>query len=307
MNVSTRQLRAFMALVAANNFTRAAAASHLSQPAFSALIRQLEEVLGVKLFDRTTRNVALTAEGQAFQLSAQRVLDEVDAALAGMQDRVARRRGRVAVALLPSLAADWLPAVLAGFCAENPGLEVQVQDVLSEPCIDRVRSGQADLALAATRADTPELRAELFCSDDFHLVCPVGHPLALAADVRPKDLAAWPFVHLSRTSSVRPYIDAAIHPLALNSVLEVDQLATVSGMVRAGLGVSVVPALTLYQFRTPGLVTRPLRWPGLRRRIYLVRRRDRSLSLAAQAFYDWVMARRPPSAVPTRARQARRA
>lgn len=306
MNISTRQLRAFMALVQAENFTRAAAASHLSQPAFSALIRQLEDMLGVKLFDRTTRHVALTAEGLAFQLSAQRVLEEVDAALAGMQDHAARRRGRVAVALLPSLAADWLPTVLAGFCAEHPGIEIQVADVLSEPCIDRVRSGQADFALAATRADTPELRAELFCSDHFHLVCRADHPLATATELRPKDLAAWPFVHLSRTSSVRQYLDAATHPLALSSVLEVDQLATVSGMVHAGLGISVVPALTLYQFRVPGLVIRPLHWPGLLRRIYLVRRRDRSLSVAAQGFYDWVMARRPESAAPARPKAAKR-
>lgn len=301
MNVTTRQLRAFMALASACHFTRAATACHLSQPAFSALIRQLEDTLGARLFDRNTRHVALTAEGEAFHVAAQRVLDEVDAALAGMQDRAARRRGRVSIALLPSLAADWLPVVLAGFRAACPGIEIQVADVLSEPCIDRVRSGQADFALAATRADTPELRAELFCSDGFHLVCPVGHPLARLADPRPKDVARWPFVHLSRTSSVRQYIDAATHPQPLASVLEVDQLATVSGMVRAGLGISIVPALALYQFRAPELAIRPVHWPGLTRRIYLVRRRDRSLSAAAQGLYDWVMARRPASAVAPRA------
>ena len=305
MNISTRQLRAFLSLASERSFTRAAVASHLSQPAFSALIKQLEDGLGLRLFDRSTRHVALTADGAAFETAAQRVLAEVDSALAGVRDRAALHLGRVSIALLPSLAADWLPGVLAGFRAEHPGVELQVADVLSEPCLDRVRNGQADFALAATRADTPELRAELFCSDDFHLVCPVGHPLAQLADPRPKDLAAWPFLHLSRTSSVRQYIDAATHPLPLPAVLEVEQLATVAGMVRAGLGVSVVPALTLYQFRQPGLATVPLRWPGLKRRIYLVRRRERSLSAAAQAFYDWVMARRPDTTPAGRARPAR--
>ncbi len=299
MNISTRQLRAFMALAAERNFTRAAAASHLSQPAFSALIRQLEESLGVRLFERSTRRVELSAEGEEFELAARRVLAEFDAALSGMRERAARERGRVSIALLPSLAADWLPAVLAGFRAEYPGIELEVADVLSEPCIERVRSGRADFALAATRAQTPELRAELFCSDDFHLVCPAGHPLAKQRDPRPRDLAPWPFIHLSRTSSVRQYIDAATHPQPLPSVLEVDQLATVAGMVRAGLGISVVPALTLYQFRSPELAIRPVRWPGLTRRIYLVRRRDRGLSAAAQGFYDWVMARRPAPPRPT--------
>ncbi|HSW06607.1 LysR family transcriptional regulator [Aquabacterium sp.] len=301
MNVSTRQLRAFMSLAAERNFTRAAAASHLSQPAFSALIRQLEEAMGVRLFDRSTRHVALTVEGAEFEIAAQRVLAEFDAALSGMRERAERLRGRVSIALLPSLAADWLPGVLAGFRTAHPGIEMQVADVLSEPCIERVRSGLADFALAATRADTPELRAELFCSDDFHLVCPADHPLAKVRNPRPKDLAAWPFVHLSRTSSVRQYIDAATHPQTFPAVLEVDQLATVSGMVRAGLGISVVPALTLYQFRSPELVIRPIRWTGLTRRIYLVRRRDRGLSIAAQGFYEWVMARRPRE-TPSRAR-----
>ncbi|WP_298835713.1 LysR family transcriptional regulator [uncultured Piscinibacter sp.] len=296
MNISTRQLRAFMALAAERNFTRAAAACHLSQPAFSALIRQLEESLGVRLFERSTRHVELSPEGDEFDRSARRVLAEFEAALSGMRERAARERGRVSIALLPSLAADWLPRVLAAFHAEYPGIELEVADVLSEPCIELVRSGRADFALAATRAETPELRAELFCSDDFHLVCPATHALATQRDPRPRDLAPWPFIHLSRTSSVRQYIDAATHPQRLPAVLEVDQLATVAGMVRAGLGISVVPALTLYQFRAPDLVTRPLRWPGLTRRIYLVRRRDRGMSVAAQGFYDWVMARRPEPA-----------
>lgn len=302
MNLSTRQLRAFMALAAERNFTRAAATCHLSQPAFSALIRQLEESLDVRLFERSTRRVELSAEGEEFERSARRVLAEFDAAVAGMRERAARERGRVSIALLPSLAADWLPRVLAGFHAEHPGIELEVADVLSEPCIELVRSGRADFALAATRADTPELRAEPFCSDDFHLVCPAGHPLAKQRELRPRDLSPWPFIHLSRTSSVRQYIDAATHPQPLPSVLEVEQLATVAGMVRAGLGVSVVPALTLYQFRSPELVVRAIRWPGLTRRIYLVRRRDRGLSAAAQGFYEWVMARRPAGGL--RARKA---
>jgi DNA-binding transcriptional LysR family regulator len=298
LNVSTRQLRAFIALAEQRNFTRAAVQSHLSQPAFSALIRQLEEAVGLRLFDRSTRSVELTVEGREFEASARRVLDEFDNALSGVRDHAARRRGRVSVALLPSLAAGWLPQVLAGFRAEYPGIELQVADVLSEPCIELVRSGEADFVLAATRAETPELRAEPFCSDDFHLVCPADHPLAQLKEVRPRDVAPYPFIHLSRTSSVRQYLDAATQPQMMNTVLEVDQLATVMGMVRAGLGISIVPWLTLFHFQVPGLVTRRLSWPGLVRHLYLVRRRDRGLSVAAQGFYEWVMARRPEGAKP---------
>ena len=293
MNISTRQLRGFLALAEERSFTRAAARTHLSQPAFSALIRSLEDTLGLSLFQRSTRHVEPTIEGLEFEVSARRVLAEFEAATLGVRDQVARRRGRVSIALLPSLAAGWLPQVLAGFCAEYPGIELQVRDVLSESCIEAVRAGRADLALAATRADTPELRAELFCSDSFHLVCPTHHPLSTASAVRPRDVAAHPFVHLSRTSSVRQYLDAALHPLQMRTLMEVDQLATVMGMVRAGLGISIVPSLTLFHFQQPEINTRPLPWPGLTRHIYLVRRRDRSLSLAAQSLHDWILPRRP--------------
>ena len=304
-HVSTRQLQAFVALAEQRSFTRAAAQCHLSQPAFSALIGQLETQLGLRLFDRSTRHVEPTAAGQAFEVSARRVLDEFDAALNGVSDQLARRSGRVSIALLPSLAAGWLPGILRDYRAQYPGVEIEVADVLSEPCVEHVRSGHADFALAAIRADTPELRAEPFCSDNFHLVCPVGHPLAALRDVRPRDVAAYPFVHMARNSSVRQYLDAALHPLQMQTLMEVDQLATAMGMVRAGLGVSMMPALTLFHFAQPGLVTRPLPWPGLKRSIYLVRRRERSLSLAAQSLYERVMARPPqvPAHAPVRRRR----
>ena len=304
-NVSTRQLQAFIALAEQRSFTRAAALCHLSQPAFSALIGQLEETLGIRLFDRSTRHVAPTTEGQAFESSARRVLAEFDAALTGVNDQLARRRGRVSIALLPSLAAGWLPQVLQAYRARHPGIEIEVADVLSEPCVERVKNGEADFALAAIRADTPELRAEPFCSDSFHLVCPEGHPLATQAEVKPRDVAAYPFIHMARTSSVRQYLDAAVHPLQMQTLMEVDQLATAMGMVRAGLGISLMPALTLFHFAQPGLVTRPLAWPGLVRRIYLVRRRDRSLSLAAQSLYDLVVAE-PPQMVEGRPGRGRK-
>ena len=293
-HLSTRQLDAFLALAEQRNFTRAAAQCHLSQPAFSALIRALEEDLGLRLFDRSTRHVDLTGEGQNFLESARRIRAEITTALAAMRDAATLQRGRVAVALLPSLAAGWLPGVLAAYRAAYPGIEIDIADVLSEPCIERVASGKADFALAAIRADTPELQAEPFCSDDFHLVCRADHPLARRKKaIAPADLAAWPFIHLARNSSVRQYLEAAFHPEAMHTLMEVEQLATVMGMVRAGLGISVVPALTLFHFDQPGLVTRPLALPGLLRQIYLVRRRDRSLSVAAQALYALVMSQRP--------------
>lgn len=293
--LSSRQLEAFLTLARLRSFTRAASACHLSQPAFSALIRGLEQAVGVRLFERSTRHVALTVEGQLFELSAEPLLAQMQQALVALRDHAQLRRGKVSLALLPSLAAGWLPGVLAEFRSAHSGIEIEVADVLSESCLARVREGQADFAIAAVRADTLELRAEPLASDCFYLVCPSDHALLRQTRLAARDLLPHPFIHLARHSSVRQLLDAAVHPLQLRTLMEVEQLATVMGMVRAGLGLSVVPGFSLFHFAQPGLATRELRWKGLRRQLYLVRRRDRELSTAAQAFYELVKRRRPVS------------
>ena len=296
-DLSTRQLRAFTALADQRNFTRAAHACHLSQPAFSALIRTLEDALGARLFDRDTRSVQLSAEGRRFEPAARQLLADTASAVADLQDHVERRKGRVHLAALPSLAAGWLPALFAEFRRDWPGIELTLSDSLSDPCIDLVRSGKADFALAAGGHGVAGLSARLLMTDRFHLVCPRGHPLATEKDLNLRKLAQHPFIHLARNTSVRQALDAALHPAPSNAVLEVEQLATVMGMVEAGLGISIVPALTLFQFRRETLVTRPLKTPGLKRGIYLVQRQGVGLSVAAQTLRELVV-RRMANATP---------
>lgn len=293
LNVSTRQVKAFLALAEQKNFTRAANQCHLSQSAFSTLIRTLEDAISIRLFDRDTRKVELTPEGRLFLVGASRLLEDFRSALSDLGEHAARRRGRVALAALPSLAAGWLPGVLAEFRARYPGIELDVADELSETCVERVRSGRADFALAAVRASAPELRTDPFCSDRFHLVCRADHPLATRRKLTLAELAGEPFIHLARSSSVRQHIEAAIRPAQMNRVMELEQLSTVAGMVRAGLGITVVPSLTLFHFQHPDLATRPLNAPGLKREIFVIRWKDRSLSSAAQVLLEFLVARKP--------------
>ena len=293
LNVSTRQVRAFVAVAQHKNFTRAAQQCHLSQSAFSTLIRTLEEAIGLRLLDRDTRKVELTPEGALFLEGATRLLEDFRSSLENLGEHAARRRGRVAIAALPSLAAGWLPPVLAQFRDLYPGIDVDVADELSEGCVERVRSGRADFSLAAIRATAPELRTDPFCSDRFHLVCRADHPLAKRRQLKLADLAGEPFIHLARSSSVRQHIEAAMRPAQMNRVMELEQLSTVAGMVRAGLGITVVPSLTLFHFAHADLASRPLHAAGLERRIFVVRRSDRSLSSAAGALLEFVQSRKP--------------
>lgn len=133
--------------------------------------------------------------------------------------------------------------------------------------------------------------------DRFHLVCRADHPLATRRRVGLADLAGYPFVLQARTSSVRQHIEAAVWPNKLNSVMELEQLSTVAGMTRAGIGITVVPMLTLFHFKHPELVTRPIQGQDWERQIFLIRSRDRTLSIAAQALSEFLLARRPKTDV----------
>ncbi|MCS6943822.1 MAG: LysR family transcriptional regulator [Sutterellaceae bacterium] len=293
INLSTRELRVFLALADTRNFTRAAQRCHLSQSAFSARVRAIEVTLGARLFDRDTRHVELTPAGRLLEAAARRLLAEFDELVEDFRAHAMRRKGRVALAALPSLAAGWLPPVLAEFRAAHPGIDLYLADRLSETCIALVRDGRVDLALASTDPNAPDLIAEELARDDFRLVCRRDHPLASKRTLTLRDAAAYPFIHLERSSSVRQHLEAALHPLQMRSVLEVEHLATVAGMVVAGLGISIVPSLTLFHFRHPEIAVRRFSHAALQRSIYLVRRRHASLSAAAEALYKLLQARRP--------------
>jgi DNA-binding transcriptional LysR family regulator len=292
MNLSARHLRAFVALAEEKHFTRAAQRCHLTQPAFSALIRAIEEGTGMRLFDRTTRHVELTAEGRVLDASARRLLADFDLVMEDLRDHAARRRGRVALAALPSLAAGWLPAILAEFHRSYPGVALTLRDALLDPCLDMVRDGEVDFAVASRRADMSELDSEFLHADRFHLVCRDDHPLAAQPAATLAQIVKWPLIQLARNSSVRQHLDAALGRRRLRPLVEVEHLATVTGLVAAGLGVSIVPAMTLFHFRRPGLAIRPLAGKAPTRSLYLVRRSGRSLPLAAQTLYDTLLRQR---------------
>jgi DNA-binding transcriptional LysR family regulator len=258
-NLSVKHLRAFVALATHRNFTRAAQACHLSQSAFSALIQTLEEQAGCRLFERTTRHVDLSTDGRRFEEMARRLLGDFEAAFDDLRDHAERRKGRVAIAALPSLAGGDLPPLLANFHQQYPGIALELHDQLADGCIELVRRGQADFALAPAPAQDADLRVEALVRDSFHLACPADHPLAgKRRYASPGRTAIHPAVaHQQREAA--PGCSTA--SAQAERVMEVEHLATVAALVEAGLGVSVVPALALFQFRREGWPSGPCRCP----------------------------------------------
>ena len=288
-NISTRLLHAFVALHDLKNFTRAAERCHTSQSAFSVMIQKLESAVGTKLFERDTRKVTLTPEGELFAEVARSLISEIETAFDDMSDYVARRRGRVSIAALPSLAAKGLPAVIAEYQALYAGVTVTLHDALSDQCLSLLRQGKVDLVLTAPGANFQEFESRTLCSDPFYVVCRRDHPLAKKRSVHIHDLAAHKIIHLAKSSSVRQYVDILLRDVtAVHSGFEVEHLATVAGLVEQGLGISLVPALTLFQFRDLNLVAIPLQTQDLVRPILIVKRKDQALSIAAQAMLELI-------------------
>jgi LysR family carnitine catabolism transcriptional activator len=286
-NISTRLLYAFVALDELKHFTRAAERCHTSQSAFSVMIQKLESTVGTKLFERDTRNVTLTPEGELFAEVARSLILEIESAFDDMSDYVARRRGRVAIAALPSLAANGLPAVIAEYKRLYPGVTVTLHDALSDQCLSLLRQKKVDLVLTAPGANMLEFDTQTLCSDPFYVVCRCDHPLAKKRLVRAHDLARHEIIHLAKSSSVRQHVDILLRDVpTVHSGFEVEHLATVAGLVEQGLGISVVPELTLFQFRQLELVAIPLEAQDFMRPILIVKRKDQTLSIAMQAMLE---------------------
>ncbi|WP_454688726.1 LysR family transcriptional regulator [Achromobacter aloeverae] len=291
MNLSLRHMRAFAALAELRNFTRAAEHCCLTQSAFSALIANLESDLGVRLFSRNTRNVELTAEGGVFRHIVAHLLPETERALAEMRDHVERRKGKVAMAALPSICAGILPELIARYGERYPGIAVQVQDVASTVCLDMVRNRQVDFGLCAAASPSADLDIEVLARDTFYLICREDHALAARRQLSLADVVELPIIGFERNSSIRQHLDAAIYPRQWRRAHEVNSLSTAAGFIAAGLGVTVAPTLALYQFRLASLCAVPLKLPINERDICLARRRDATDSLAAEAFIDLLRAR----------------
>lgn len=284
MNITLRQLQVFAAASRARSFSEAADRLGISQPSLSATISKIETQLGLRLFDRTTRSLLLTADGRDLAAVAEDLVRDFEAALGGIAARATGQRGRVAIAVLPSIAATVLPGALRGFARDFPEIDVGVHDVLQDRAIALARNGAVDFAITTQPASYAELQYEEVSSDPFFLVCPRNHALARKKSVTWREIAAHPFVGLSSTTSVRRFsevafgqAEAVIHPR-----YEVEQIPSAVALVAAGLGVTALPALTLAMFSRRGVVVRPIREPAVRRRIGVLTLRQRSLSAPAR-------------------------
>ena len=285
INWTPRDLDIFLVLAETGSFRRTAAQVHLSQSAVSGVVARLEESLGTRLFDRTTRSVHLTAAGQVFVEQARLLNAQTQEAVQRVQHITQIQSGKVSLAALPSLAATVVPRVMARYAEQHPEIALQLHDTLSGPAFDLVRAGTVDFALTAANPDYADLDYTPLSADGFVLLIPLNHRLAKGkTPLNWLQVAELTHISMPLPASVRQYANAAFieHRIAFQPRYEVEHIATIHAMVKAGLGVAALPELAAAFVQQDGVVTRRLTGPDIQRPLGVVTRRHRSLSPAAQ-------------------------
>lgn len=290
--MTVKQLRAFLAVAQSLSFAQACTRLHLSQPALSLAIKNLEGTLGGALLVRTTRSVALTPEGAILVPIARRLLSDWDNAEELLRQHFTLQLGRVAVAAMPSFASSLLPLALKAFRDRHPKINVTVHDVINEQVVDMVRDRRVELGVVFEPEMLDSLDFTPLYTDRFVAVVPAASALAGRATLNWEELLTEPFIALQRPSAVRRLLETQIATRhgPLRVAFESHQLATVGRMVAQGLGVSVVPSLCIAQMQALGVCCVALDQPRIERCIGLLRLAGVNLSTAAQALADTLIA-----------------
>jgi len=282
---SIADLRAFVTVGELQSFAAAAKALHLSQPALSRRISHLEDMLGVRLFDRTTRSVGLTLLGGRFLGEMRGLVEDLDRSVLSLRDAADLEAGDVTIGCVFSAVHHFLPPVIRAFRAKHPHVLVRIIEEGADEVLASVKHGEADLAVNYIGMQDPEVEFAPLLKEPYVLACPADHPLARRRSVRWEELAQHPLARVSHASRNRLFIDQALAelPPLPRPTIEVRHVSTLIGLVESGLGLAVVPKLTL-PLKPAAVVGVKLDKPVVNRTLAIIRRRGRSLSPAATAF-----------------------
>ncbi|MDB5828557.1 MAG: LysR family transcriptional regulator [Variovorax sp.] len=287
MNLTLRQLRAFVAVAETGSFTAAAAILHVTQSALSVLVRELEREMGVQLFDRHTRRVLLSEAGREFQPSVQRMLTDLSEAVAGVTELRDKKKGVLRLAAPQLMACTLMPRVIAAYRAQYPEIDVRLADTLPEQLLDGVRSGEAEMAVGQDVPVDASIERRTLFRDRHWLICLPDHAFARRRKVRWNELGPYTFIAPTRDfrQRVLPELQGEARAFIEDAATqEVSYMTTALGMVASGLGLTVCPTYSASLVRAHGLQMVRLEAPDFHRDVCLYSKSRRSLSPAAESF-----------------------
>jgi DNA-binding transcriptional LysR family regulator len=283
MPVNLKVLTTFLAVAENTSFRKAADQLHVSLPAVSMQVKQLEQQLGVALLQRTTRRVELTREGEQLMISLRRAMAELDGALMGIQQAANAQHGHLVFACVPTVAGTRLPALLTQFARQHPGISVGVRELAQPDLLEAVRRREVDFGIGPVPDRPGELHSQPLFTEPIVALMKSTHPAARKPGITLQEASKSPLLRLG-ASAFRKQLSAAFDQegIALDSPYEFTHVSTMVAMVEAGLGVAILPSISVPRSRTLKAV--PIVRPGMTRTIAVITIRGHTLSPAAARF-----------------------
>jgi DNA-binding transcriptional LysR family regulator len=291
MNVTLRQLKAFVAVAELGSFTLAAERLHITQSALSGLIKELEQGLGLRLFDRSTRRLRLSETATALYPQVEKILLDLEGVVGRVGSLKALQQGTVHVAASQVLACTLLPEVIAGFRVRHPGVKVRLVDCVAGSVAARVFSGEVDLGVGPERDANSDIDAIPLFRRPFMLVMRPDHALAARQQLEWMDVAGQSLITLEGqfTELLLSDVGEAARDLHKESLMQVNYMTTALALVRAGQGVTLCMPYAHSLITQYGLITRPVGDPVVERVFWVQTRRGRALTPAAESFRSFLL------------------
>jgi DNA-binding transcriptional LysR family regulator len=271
-------LRCFVAVAEELHFGRAAARLNMTQPPLSRQVQVLERILDVELLERTSRVVRLTPAGRSFLPEAQRILRQTDIATSVARRADSGKVGALRIGFTAATSYSYLPTLVTACQRELPDIGLVLNEMVTKAQIDDLLSGQLDIGLIRPPIGRPELSSTRVLVEPLVAAVPVGHRLAQASELRPKDFEGEPLIMYS-SHDARYFYDLVVWLFSDNSVMpqyaqHLVQIHSILAMVRAGVGMALVPQ-SAASLRYEGMVVKPIqtRRPP-QAELFLVWRRD---------------------------------
>ncbi|OWW20421.1 LysR family transcriptional regulator [Noviherbaspirillum denitrificans] len=290
MKIDTLGVQAFVAIADHGSFQAAADSLFLSQTGVTRRLQTLEEFLGVKLIERTTRTVALTSTGQDFLPQARRLLGELSSSLIEIRETGKSRRGNVTIACVPTVGVRFLPRIIQEYSSAFPDNRIKILDHSSSGVGNAVLQREAEFGINIAGPHHAELESVPLLEDHFAFVCREDHQLAKRKEIDWKQLEKYPLILLGQFSGNRALLEQAFgsHSLKLQSLYEVQRVSTALGLVAEGVGVAVLPQLSMQKDAYPRIRVIPLANPRISRTLVLLSRKTAIFSPAAEALYELI-------------------
>ena len=283
--VNPRQIEAFRALMLTGSTTRAAAALRVTQPAVSRLVRDVQDVLGLVLFERRGNRLVPTNEALALYTEVERSFVGLDRIAAAAKELRTRPAGVLRIAAMPALCNGVLPRFAGGFLDARPGLNLALFGLVSHTVLDWVVSEQCDIGFTSAPIEHAGASSIKMPLVRYVAVVPEGHRFARRRVAHPKDFANETFIALGPTTPSRFRIDDVFSRHGVTRAIRVETpLSEIAcALVASGVGVSVVDPFTAAEYATRGVVTLPFE-PAIEFQIAALYPARRTLTPVSSAF-----------------------